>query len=253
MENVDQRGLDAMTIADLVTGKLMASKKVEITVTDLIYDMPKLFPPMERGRLMDCNGRKGKFLVIPGSIVLPEYAWIKDPRSFAVEKLDGTNVAILIKGSEIISVWNRETLVRRFENPVIEMAIAESYRRKYLMLGDGLHFGEVIGKGVGNSYGLKKHVWIPFRTYACKKLKYNSWNGIDKTYEGISEWMKELPSLYHRRCHSAEKSVNVFAEGAVIYLIEDDGTLKMTKLRRDMFDWYKGYIPLSKRSSNNVI
>jgi len=169
--------------------------------------------------------------------ITPGYEWVfEDESVMAIEKLDGTNVSILIEDGELKGIANRKNPIHFFDKGAshIVMGILESNGRGYIeALGDGQHFGELIGKKVnGNLYKIRDHRWIPFSTYAQTSLKYKSWGKYPKDYETISGWFKELISLFSIK-HGGEK---VFIEG--IIFTHPDG--RMAKLRRDMFDWYEG-------------
>jgi len=113
--------------------------------------------------------------------------------------------------------------------------ILESYKRGYMeFLGDGQHFGELIGERVNkNNYNIQGNLWIPFETFAQKHLRYKSWGKYPKDFKAISAWFKDdLIPLYS----SMQGNREGFVEGVVF--THPDG--RMAKLRRDMFDWYKG-------------
>lgn len=195
-----------------------------------IVDMPKLESPFVR-KMID-----GKFMVTPE--VAPGYEWVfTDPATIATEKLNGTDVSIVIEDGTITSIWNRTERVpfinkgRRF---IID-AVLESYDRGYCMLTDGQWFGEVIGKNVqGNPYSIDYTVWLPFSAYVRDRLRYSSWGKYPKTYESIRSWFLDGPiSLF-----MLQRGIrNKLAEGVVFH---NPGTGQMAKLRRDMFDFYTG-------------
>jgi hypothetical protein len=192
-----------------------------------IRDMPKLECPFVRNE---------------NHIVTPEiaegYEWVfNDPTVKAIEKLHGTNVSILIQDGIVTGCWNRETRIPFFNRGkkfIIE-GLLESYEQGYMeMLPDGQHFGELIGEKVnGNPYKIKKHLWIPFSTYANKKLVYKSWGRYPKTFEAISEWFKTLMPLY---ALSLGQGQDAFVEGVIF--THPNGY--MAKLRKDMYDWHVG-------------
>ena len=123
---------------------------------------------------------------------------------------------------------------------------------------DGQFFGELIGpKLQGNLYGLERHVWIPF-SYAMEKLKFKFWDKLipefqgktdNETYEKVSNVFRGLWSLFKRQRnrelfgdgHVDESTLfeGAAAEGIVFYR-RNTFPVQMSKLRRDMFDWYKG-------------
>lgn len=194
-----------------------------------IIDMPKLESPFVREEI------NGKYIVIDK--INPGYEWVfKDKTVMAIEKLHGTNVSILIQDGIITSCWNRTERIPFFNKGKTHIikGVLNSYSKGYMeFLPDGQHFGELIGPKLnGNPYNLNEYLWIPFNTYGQNHLRYKSWGLYPKTYEAISEWFKELMPLYASKKGDKEG----FVEGIVF--THPDG--RMSKLRRDMFSWYKG-------------
>ena len=193
----------------------------------IIKDMPKLQSPFVR-KFND----KHEYVVIDE--INPGYEWVfEDPEVIAVEKLDGTNVSIIINENSITDVFNRTVripFINKGKQFIIE-GVQNAYERGYLkFLPNGQHFGEVIGpKLQKNPYKLEKHLFVPFSKLQ-KKYKYKSWGKYPKDFESISEWFKDLKPLFGRKYNSD------YVEGIVF--THPDG--RMAKLRRDMFDWYKG-------------
>ena len=209
-----------------------------------IKDMPKLESPFVRKMVNDAY--------IVTDEITKGYEWVfEDESVMAIEKLHGTNVSIFIQDGVITSCWNRTERLPFFNKGkkfIIE-GLLNSYERGHMeFLGDGQHFGELIGPKVnGNPYKLEKHLWIPFETFGQKHLKYKSWGKYPKDFKTISDWFKEdLFSLYQSMIHGVDgkisseewrkKSNEMFVEGIVF--THPDG--RLAKLRRDMFDWYKG-------------
>lgn len=194
-----------------------------------IEDMEKLYSPFVR-ELTD------KGYIVTNKIA-EGYEWVfEDESTMAIEKLHGTNVSIIVKEGTVMSIYNRTEripFITKGKSWIVR-GILNSKERGYLeFLGDGQHFGELIGPKVnGNPYKLDVHLWIPFSGFCQKHLKYNCWGKYPKTFESISEWFKELMPLYT----SMKGDRNGFVEGIVF--THPDG--RMAKLRRDMFDWYKG-------------
>lgn len=191
-----------------------------------IEDMPKIECPFIRKEI------DGKYLVIDK--INTGYEWVfEDEEVMAIEKLDGTNVSIVIVEGVVTQVYNRTEripFINKGKKWIIE-GLLNSKERGYLeFLGDGQHFGELIGPKVnGNPYRLDEHLWIPFKTFCQKHLRYKSWGKYPKDFQTISEWFKELIPLY-----SLMKGERGFVEGIVF--THPDG--RLAKLRRDMFDWY---------------
>ena len=194
-----------------------------------IKDMPKIESPFVRKEI------NGIYVVTPE--IAEGYEWVfNDDKVLATEKLHGTNVSILIQDGIITSVWNRNERIPFFNKGkkyIIE-AVLNSFERGYMeFLPDGQHFGEVIGEKLqGNPYKIQGHLWIPFETYCKKHLAYKSWGKYPKTFESISEWFKTLMPLYTLK-HGDKDG---FVEGVVF--VHPDG--RMAKLRKDMWDWFKG-------------
>jgi len=199
---------------------------------DKIRDFFKIESPFVRKEI------NGEYIATPE--ITPGYEWVfNDEKVRAIEKLHGTNVSIIIEEGQIKSIWNRTERIPFFNKGKIHIVrgILESFERGYMdLLKDGQHFGELIGPKVnGNPYNLEKNVWIPFKTYSWEHLFYKSWGKYPKTYEAISEWFKTLMPLYSYKVHGKEYGKH-FVEGVVF--THEDG--RMAKLRRNMFDWYKG-------------
>jgi len=194
-----------------------------------ITDMPKLESPFVRKEI------KGQYIVTEE--IAEGYEWVfEDESVMAIEKLHGTNVSIFIEDGTVKGIWNRKERIPFFNKGkkfIIE-GLLESYEKGYIsMLPDGQHFGELIGPKVNsNPYNLEKHIWIPFSTYSRNHLMYKSWGKYPKDFKTISEWFKELMPLFTMKRGDKEG----FVEGIVF--THPDG--RMAKLRKDMFDWYKG-------------
>jgi hypothetical protein len=198
-----------------------------------IEDMPKLESPFVRQETDD------------GYVCLPQintgYEWVfEDESVMAIEKLHGTNVSVIIQDGVIIAVFNRTERIPFFNKGkahIIE-GILESYKRGYMEnLLDGQHYGELIGEKLqGNPYKIKGHLWIPFKTFGQKHLRYKSWGKYPKDFNTISEWFKELIPLYACMVQGEEGRKSGFVEGIVF--THPDG--RMAKLRKDMFPWFKG-------------
>lgn len=197
-----------------------------------IRDMPKLESPFVR-----ITNTNGDYVVTPQ--IAEGYEWVFiDESVMAIEKLHGTNVSIEIRDGVIVGMWNRTERVPFFNKgkKYITEGVLNSFERGYIeFLGDGQHFGELIGPKVnGNPYKLQHHLWIPFSSFGQEHLKYKSWGKYPKDFETISNWFKELIPLYSSMVNGEEGRKNGFVEGIVF--THPDG--RMAKLRRDMFDWW---------------
>lgn len=197
-----------------------------------IEDMPKIESPFVR-----VMNEKLNYVVIDK--VAEGYEWVfEDESVMAIEKLHGTNVSILIEEGTVTAVFNRTEripFITKGKKWIIE-GILNAKERNYLeLLGDGQHFGELIGPKVnGNPYKLDIHLWIPFSGFCQKHLRYKAWGKYPKDFQTISAWFKDdLIPLYASMKGDRE---NGFVEGIVF---THPKTGKMAKLRRDMFDWHK--------------
>lgn len=207
-----------------------------------IQDMPKIECPFVRVM------KDGKYIVTPE--IAEGYEWVfEDETVMAIEKLHGTNVSIIIQEGTVIAVFNRTEripFITKGKKWIIE-GLLNSKERGYLeFLGDGQHFGELIGEKVnGNPYKIEGHLWIPFSGFCQKHLKYKSWGKYPKDFKTISNWFKEdLFSLYQSMVHGKDGKISteewkklqkeIFVEGIVF--THPDG--RMAKLRKDMFDWF---------------
>ena len=128
------------------------------------------------------HGRKLQMRTPEVYLVTPEinegYEWVfEDSETFAVEKLDGTNVKLLTERGRLISLYNRKNPIDPLQivkgkNFIVEgvfMAIQKGYVDM-----DGEQAGEIIGpKLQGNPYEEISHIWYPF-SKTIKHLKYKS-------------------------------------------------------------------------------
>ena len=196
-----------------------------------IQDMPKLESPFIREII------NGNYIVTPKITEGCEWIFNGDESEvLCTEKLDGTDVSIIIENGKITRIFNRMNEVPFFckgKKHIVE-AILNSYDRGYCDFTDGQYFGEVIGPKVnGNPYKLEEHLWIPFLTYVREHLVYNSWHKYPKTFENIKKWLLSpieeggIFSLFLRRRNIIGKP-----EGIVFHNIKNG---QMAKLRLDMF------------------
>ena len=210
-------------------------------------DMPKLHSPFKR---RDVNGA---YVCVPE--IDDDYKWVFTSRSQAIEKMDGTNVSIIVEGKNVTSIYNRKNLIDMWKkgNKRFTEGILESIDREDFLpgkVGDGQYFGELLGPRInGNLYQLTQNLWMPFSDMS-KRLRFKFWDdfvcGLDgksdeEIYEKVSDVFKGLWSLYKRKRRVTgdvnEKTgfVGLAAEGIVFYNKE---TKQMGKLRRDMFEWW---------------
>jgi len=199
-------------------------------------NFPKLHTPFVREMI------NNRYIVTPR--IDREYAWVfNDAGVQAVDKIDGTNICLRIQNKKIIRIFNRtnEKFIfppgieqTRWDGALME-GIAKAIQKEWLKgWADGDYYGELVGETLnGNPHKLQGHLFAPF-AYLKSKCHWRSWikNQYPKDFQSISEWFKDLPSLFNQKLKLPE----VKAEGLVFY--HPDG--RMAKLRRDMFPWHKG-------------
>jgi len=178
--------------------------------------------------------------------VNPGYEWVfEDPDTFAVEKLNGSNVKIKTEGGRLVAVQNRLNAIdplqvikgKTFLIEGIFQAIGKGYVKQ-----DGEQAGECIGpKLQGNPYKLNVHLWYPF-DIATQRLRYRSFHEHDRTFDNWSSWFKDylFSRFYTKLASKTGATDKVMAEGVVFYNLKRREQHKswMAKLRRDMFDWF---------------
>jgi len=196
----------------------------------MILDMPKLQSPFIR-KVID-----GEYIVTPE--IDPEYRWVFDePAVKCIEKLDGTNVSILIEKGEVTQIYNRKNKISFWGGSPIVQCLLNSSEKKWLNFPDGQYFGEALGDKIqGNQLGLREKLWMPYEL-AEIKLMYTSFYKHERTFDNWSDWFKDYLFSLMAEKYATDKGKKVFAEGVVFY--HPDG-IRMAKLRRDMFGWYSG-------------
>ena len=193
--------------------------------------MPKIESPFVR-----VHNEKDEYVVIDE--INPWYERVfQDDWVLCVEKLDGTNICIEIKNKEVVQIQNRMNIINPWNVSTVHIMewLYESLKREYLPKKDGIYFGELIWpKLQSNPYGLERHLWIPFLTYAKEHLAYKSRWKYPKTFQALSErFQTNIFSLYYRKLH--EWAIQK-PEWVVFY--HPDGK-RIAKLRIDMFDRYE--------------
>lgn len=191
-------------------------------------------------------GLRGPEVYLVVNRVNPGYEWVfDDPDTFAVEKLNGTNVKIRTEKGRLVAVQNRLNVIdplqvikgKTFIIEAIFMSIGKGLVRE-----DGEQAGEAIGpKLQNNPYKLDMHEWYPFDK-AIDHLRYKSFHEHERTFDNWSSWFKEglVSRYYTKRASKTGATDKVFAEGIVFYNMKRKAANQswMAKLRRDMFDWY---------------
>ena|SRR3989338_6252286 len=190
--------------------------------------------------------------------ITPGYEWVfEDPDTIAVEKLNGTNVKILMEKGRLAALQNRKNVIDPLQIMHGKTFIIEGVFRsigKGYVKEEGEQAGEVIGpKLQGNPYKLDLHEWYPFEK-AIGDLRYKSFHEHERNFENWSSWFKDylFSRYFTKRASKLGLKEQVFAEGVVFYNFKRkaEGKAWMAKLRRDMFDWYyspkieiRDYIP----------
>ncbi|PIU21914.1 MAG: hypothetical protein COT14_04010 [Candidatus Diapherotrites archaeon CG08_land_8_20_14_0_20_30_16] len=201
-----------------------------------VKDFPKIESPFVRKEI------NNEYVVT--SEINPGYEWVlegKEDEVVCMEKLDGTDVSIVIENKKIVGIYNRLNKIELFgkgTRNIIE-GLLESKDRGFLDLQDGQHFGELIGEKInGNPYNLQSNLWIPFMTYGMNSLVYKSWHKYSKSFENLKDWFFKpideggIFSLLMRKRDIKQKP-----EGIVFHNLK---TGQMSKLRLDMFQEFQG-------------
>ena len=143
-------------------------------------DMPKLQSPFERQEI------NGEYICIPK--IEKGYEWVFSGQSIAIEKLDGSNISIIVENNQVTAIYNRKNRIdiwkkgnKRFTEGVLE-AIDTEYINLAKMK-DGQYFGELIGPQVNaNPYQLKRHLWIPL-SILVERCRFKFWDEFVKELE----------------------------------------------------------------------
>jgi hypothetical protein len=207
-----------------------------------IKDFPKLDSPFIRDTI---NNR-----YVVTSKINVSFKWIFNKNKvLAIEKLDGTNVSIIVEKGKVIDIYNRKNRIEILSNKkyfrFIDGVNYSLYKELFKTNKSGQFFGELIGPAINeNPYDEIRNIWIPF-SYLKKNCKFGFWNKFleqeienkdlteKEIFNKISNIFKDLRSIYYEK----NKGKKILAEGMIFYNKE---TGDMCKLRRDMFDWYKG-------------
>jgi hypothetical protein len=230
----------------------------------MLTDFPKLHCPFirqtfpvdaaafkEKGRAFGLRAPE-VYLVVDR--VNPGYEWVfQDPDTFAVEKLNGTNVKILMGKGRLVELQNRKNVLdpqQILDGRTFILEGVLNSAGKGLVQPEGEQAGELLGPKVnGNPYRLDRHEWYPFDK-ALESLRYKSFNEHERTFDNWSSWFKDfLLSRYYQKRQRREPGAEgekVFAEGVVFYNLKHkaDGNEWRAKLRRDMFAWFYQGLPI---------
>ncbi|MEW6669940.1 MAG: hypothetical protein AB1512_32420 [Thermodesulfobacteriota bacterium] len=223
---------------------------------EVLTDFPKLQCPFIRRTFKvkpeDFQRHRGRYSLRQPEVYLvvdrvnPGYEWVfEDPDTFAVEKLNGTNIKLKTEKGRLVALQNRMNVIDPLQIISGKTFIIEGVFRsigKGYVQADGEQAGELIGPDVnGNPYKLDFHEWYPFEK-AITALRYKSFHEHERTFDNWSDWFRDgLFSRYYTKIASKKGTADkVFAEGVVFYNLKRraEGKGYMAKLRRDMFDWF---------------
>jgi hypothetical protein len=227
-----------------------------MTMSEILTDFPKIYCPFirqtfpinkEHHKLHGSkHGLRSPEVYLAVERVTPGFEWVfDDPDTFAVEKLNGTNIKIKTEKGRLVALQNRKDVIDPLQiisgKTFIVEGIFRSIGKDYVK-PDGEQAGELIGPKVQcNPYKLDFHEWYPFEK-AINDLRYKSFHEHERTFDNWSSWFKDwLFSRYYQKIAS-KKGIDdkVFAEGVVFYNLKRkvENQSWMAKLRRDMFDWF---------------
>jgi hypothetical protein len=202
----------------------------------IIQDMPKLQSVFIRETI------NGDYVVTNKVTEGMEWVFEGDENEvLCTEKLDGTDVSIIIENGKITRIFNRTNEIPFFNkgSKFIIEGILNSFDKGYCDFTDGQYFGELIGPKVnGNPMQLNEHLWLPFNSYVREHLTYKSFHKYPKDFENLKKWLLSpieeggIFSLYLKR-----RNINGKPEGVVFHNIK---TGQMAKLRLDMYSEFKG-------------
>lgn len=232
---------------------------------------PQRFPKIDSPYYRE-ESDEGHYVVTPkdGRVVKPGYEWVFDRASEvgAVEKFDGTNLAVVLDDGELVEAYTR--MGGRSMQPVepfgptnhhyLTRGVQNAIRKGYFDDLDGLHFGELIGpKLQGNPHGLDAHLFIPFER-ARRVYQYRSYGDYPTDLDAIRGWLEGgdgggIFSLLAARQHDLDYDECRPASGAYIeglifvhpdlnrihpdcWTVEDGRVRELAKVRRDMFAGY---------------
>jgi hypothetical protein len=225
-------------------------------MNEILDDFPKLHSPLVRQTFPvnkdqfkksgSAYGLRNPEVYLVVDRISPGYEWVfEDPETFAVEKLNGTNIKLKTEKGRLVALQNRKNIIDPLQIMSGKTFIIEGIFRsigKGYIKPDGEQAGELIGPKVqGNPYKLDFHEWYPFEK-AMADLRYKSFHEHERTFDNWSSWFKEwLFSRYFQKIASKKNSdEKVFAEGVIFYNLKRraENRAWMAKLRRDMFDWF---------------
>lgn len=191
-------------------------------------DFPKIQSPFVRKEI------DGQYVVTPE--IAEGMEWVfTDPNVLAVEKLDGTNVSIVMESGNMIGLYNRTQVkpIGALEDHRFIQGIRTTNSKGRLPVVSGQHFGELMGPKIQSNFlKLDQPEWFPFE-HLKRSATYTSFHKYEKNFDNWSSWFQnDLFSLLYVKLHGEK----IQPEGIVFH--HPDG--RMAKLRVDMWPWFTG-------------
>lgn len=230
-------------------------------MTDIPTRFPKVASPYHRSVNSD-----GDYVVDPDGMFIGtqsrfEWVFTEADEVEAIEKLDGTNMAIHIADHEHGGLYVDEVATRMGDKsmnrvdpfgPVtnhhyIARAVQNSIRRNYVQFledeyGTGWFFGEAVGpKFQGNPHELDEHLFVPF-DWMRDKLEYESYGQYPTNFEAIRDWFRGedngLFSLFASRMHGQDLNASLpqngtFVEGLILIHPDFEGRIRPQDIEVD--------------------
>lgn len=152
--------------------------------------------------------RDGAYIVTPE--IEPGFEWVfTDPTVQAIEKLDGTNVSVVMEDGQLKVLANRKNLIPfdTLDTNRFIQGVRHWIDRGNTLPANGQHFGELMGPHIQQKTSWNWIVRFGFPLdYLKEKASYRSYHKYPKTYDNISAWFKDgLFSLMYQRFHEAQK------------------------------------------------
>lgn len=195
-------------------------------VMELMSDFPKIECPFRRERVS-----KKQYVVVDE--INPGYEWVfDDADTFAMEKINGTNIKVKFEEGQIVAIQNRKTPIDLKSQDKYTAYILEGLENFIHFIGKdftGEMPGELIGPKVqGNPYELNRHHWVPFE-FGLSQI--TDLDCFSTNFDSLERYIKNLTSAFNKF---------KFAEGIVFWNLrrKEQGLPYMAKLRRDMYAWF---------------
>lgn len=226
-------------------------------------EIPQRFPKVQSPyhRAENSNGDyvvnpDGQFIGVNSRF---EWAFNRADEVEAIEKLDGTNMAVYIDEHEHGGYSVQDVATRmgdksmnrvdpfgpRTNHHYIARAVQNTIRRGYIdqlveQYGTGWFFGEALGpKFQGNPHQLDEHLFVPF-DWLRDKCQYKSYGKYPTHFDAISSWMSGegesgIFSLFASRMHGQDLDASrpdngTFIEGLILIHPDFEGRIRPADL-----------------------